>query len=614
MVPSETVVCVKQVKQNAAEEWDETMPLPGDIIEGVAKDGADASFVSAKARSELSSHLGKINRVADSVWLKVRRGEGTVKLRACVVPDKTLKLQKMFTVRAASNERHVAVLADLTFEECFQLQEMSRRVVNLDFKGFHRKGMKYDWKHKVGSYLPDRRSTVVSSILFMPLVRERGIEALTVRVMAWFSAAVSSGIPLVFINIQTEQTITSTETGDCLFSFNTLLGILVKANKVSLAWGYFGQIVIKSCLVTPDVSTYTTIIKGLCNVGMIEDAEKVFDEMTCGKNSITYNIIIDGFCKKGLVESARRIMDRMVADEGCLPDTVSYTTLIDGYCKKGEFKNAIMCFDEMVSKGDNCEPNVFTYNVLINGFCLNGDVDEARRMMTRMRFAGVKENLATHTSLLKGYCVAGRSNEAITHFKEMVSLGMNLDKKSFAVIVNEYCKLGRPDEAVVLLREMKARGIRPIVASFNAVFRSYVKLQEFDKTIILLKQMPQWGCSPNFISYSEVIIGLVGVKERIQDIDMIVNDMIRDGLGLDTTLYSFLIRAYCVSGDVRRAVCLFKEMIDQSLTIRKDCFEVFVEEMHSRGLMHEVQDLFDQMTPSFDLKEYLSVLDDSNLV
>ncbi|KAL8063145.1 hypothetical protein ABFS82_01G009200 [Erythranthe guttata] len=209
MVPSETVVCVKQVKQNAAEEWDETMPLPGDIIEGVAKDGADASFVSAKARSELSSHLGKINRVADSVWLKVRRGEGTVKLRACVVPDKTLKLQKMFTVRAASNERHVAVLADLTFEECFQLQEMSRRVVNLDFKGFHRKGMKYDWKHKVGSYLPDRRSTVVSSILFMPLVRERGIEALTVRVMAWFSAAVSSGIPLVFINIQTEQTITS---------------------------------------------------------------------------------------------------------------------------------------------------------------------------------------------------------------------------------------------------------------------------------------------------------------------------------------------------------------------------------------------------------------------
>ncbi|XP_047965745.1 uncharacterized protein LOC125210218 [Salvia hispanica] len=209
MPPSQKVVCVKQVKQETAEEWDETMPLPGDIIEGVGEDSADESFVSAKARADLNSHLGRIHRVAGEVWLKVRRGEGTIKLRVCVVPIVNGKLQKKFTVRAASDERHVAVLAEMTFQECFDLQEMSRRVVNLDFKGFHRKGIKYDWKQKVGSCLPDRRSTVVSSILFMPLSRERGMEAPTVRAMAWFSAAISSGIPLVFTNIQTEQIITS---------------------------------------------------------------------------------------------------------------------------------------------------------------------------------------------------------------------------------------------------------------------------------------------------------------------------------------------------------------------------------------------------------------------
>ncbi|KAL0394209.1 UNVERIFIED_CONTAM: Pentatricopeptide repeat-containing protein [Sesamum latifolium] len=292
----------------------------------------------------------------------------------------------------------------------------------------------------------------------------------------------------------------SGEVGDCLFSYNTLLGVLVKANRVSHAWAYFGRIVIKESVVKPDVSTYTTMIRGLCKVGMIEDAEKLFDEMSCRKNSITYNIIIDGFCKKGLMESAQRILDEMAGDEACMPNTVSYTTLIDGYCKKGEFGNAMRCFDEMVS-GGNCEPNVLTYNALINGLCLKGNVDEARRMMSRMRLSGLRDNIATHTSLLKGYCIAGRSDEAIKHFKEMLNLGMSLDGKSYAVIVNEYCKLGRPDEAVLLLREMRGRGINPSLASFNAVFRSLIKLQEFDKAILLLKQMRQLGCCPNFISY-----------------------------------------------------------------------------------------------------------------
>lgn len=122
MAPSQKVVCVKNVKQETSEEWDETMPLPGDIIEGVGEDSADGSFVSAKARSDLNFQLGRIHRVAEVLWLKVRRGEGTLKLRVCVVPDVNVKLQKKFTVRAASDERHVAVLAEMTFQECFDLQ------------------------------------------------------------------------------------------------------------------------------------------------------------------------------------------------------------------------------------------------------------------------------------------------------------------------------------------------------------------------------------------------------------------------------------------------------------------------------------------------------------
>ncbi|KAJ8564455.1 hypothetical protein K7X08_000915 [Anisodus acutangulus] len=181
MANVEKVVGVKKVRQKDPDGWDVSMPLPGDIIEGVAElAAADDYFVQAKAWSELTLFLGKI--AGQCIWLK-----------------------KRLVVRATSDDRHLAVIVELTLERCTELQEMSRRMVNSGSCGYNQMGLQYDWKMKVGTYLPDSRSTVVSSIVFMPLTREYRVEATIVRTMAWFSAAVSSGIPLVFVNIQTEQ-------------------------------------------------------------------------------------------------------------------------------------------------------------------------------------------------------------------------------------------------------------------------------------------------------------------------------------------------------------------------------------------------------------------------
>ncbi|XP_015084852.1 uncharacterized protein LOC107028336 [Solanum pennellii] len=204
MASVEKVVGVKKVRQKDPDGWDVSMPLPGDIIEGVAELASDDdSFIQAKAWSELTLFLGKI--AGHFIWFKVRRGESTLKLKGYVLIERRSNLQKRFVVRAASDERHLAVIAELTLGRCTELQEMSRRMVNSGSRGYNQMGLQYDWKMKVGTHLPDSHSTVVSSIVFMPLTREYRVEATLVRTMAWFSAAVSSGIPLVFVNIQTEQ-------------------------------------------------------------------------------------------------------------------------------------------------------------------------------------------------------------------------------------------------------------------------------------------------------------------------------------------------------------------------------------------------------------------------
>nr|GMD87381.1 pentatricopeptide repeat-containing protein At4g11690-like [Ipomoea batatas] len=401
-----------------------------------------------------------------------------------------------------------------------------------------------------------------------------------------------------------------TEKECCLFSFNSLLGVFVKANRVDLAWKFFGNMIKKGDM-QPDISTCTIMIRGFCKAGMLEHAQKVFDEMGMNKNVVTYNTMVNGFCKKGLMEKAQTIVDEMVDRGIVLPNVVTYCTLIDGYCRKGQIVEAMRCFDEMASR--NCEPNMLTYNALIHGLCLNGNVDEARRMMARVRLSGFRDDIVMHTSLLKGYCIAGRSNEAIKHFKEMVSLGMILDEKTCDVIVKEYCKTKRPNDAIALLSEMRARGVNPCVSTLNYVLSCLVELAEADKAILLIKQMPQLGCHPNFLSYNTLICSLVKSKGRMREVEMLMNDMVGNGHAPDATMYSCLVKGYCEDGNEEMAVRVLREMIDKRLVINLDCFAVFAKEFCAKGKVFEVENLFLQMKSNCsmtDLNSYQKILNE----
>jgi hypothetical protein len=122
---NQTLVCVKQVKQEVTNEWDDSMPLPGDIIEGFSVhdvDDVDESFLPVKTCSEFSSQLGKINPSVDSIWIKVRRGDSLLKLQTCVVQQKGYVLRRKYTIQATTDPRHIVDLADLTLNQCIELQ------------------------------------------------------------------------------------------------------------------------------------------------------------------------------------------------------------------------------------------------------------------------------------------------------------------------------------------------------------------------------------------------------------------------------------------------------------------------------------------------------------
>ncbi|XP_025984510.1 pentatricopeptide repeat-containing protein At2g06000 [Glycine max] len=135
--------------------------------------------------------------------------------------------------------------------------------------------------------------------------------------------------------------------GRCVYSCNSILGVLVRANYVNIAKAIYDQVLTEAILEL-DVYTYTTMICGLCKVGMVESARKVFEEIPCKPNMVTYNTLIHGFCKKGDMEGATRLFDKLVENKSCKPDVECFTTLIEGYSKRSDFRDALECLKEMM--------------------------------------------------------------------------------------------------------------------------------------------------------------------------------------------------------------------------------------------------------------------------
>ncbi|KDO73589.1 hypothetical protein CISIN_1g0430682mg, partial [Citrus sinensis] len=224
-----------------------------------------------------------------------------------------------------------------------------------------------------------------------------------------------------------------------------------------------------------------------------------------------------------------------------------------------ELEEAKKCMNEMMNRG--CRPNELTYNAMIYGLCINGRVDEAKMLMAKMRLNGFKDNVSTHKSMLKGLCVVGKFDQAVGYLRNVMEANMNPDVKSYEVVINGFCKIGKSDEAISLLKEMRARGLKPTVFSFNAVFRILVENGELDRAILLLKQMPQMDCLPNFVSYNTIICGLCMAKGRMQDVEDLVDRMIRSGHNLDFTMYSCLLKGYCEEGNVENVMQIAHEMV-----------------------------------------------------
>ncbi|MED6169892.1 hypothetical protein PIB30_025459 [Stylosanthes scabra] len=215
-----SIECIKG--SSKADEWTGDMLQTGDIVEEIRIGGSVSSLVRFK--SPFKNGKSGVNKILQdsykkkdtSIVVRVRRGpDEFAELQACIVPSDSVS-KKNFVLRSIADPNYVVGFVDRTEAECFELQasRTTRMVHALTRTRLQDGFVSFPWERRMQEMLSVPNSSNFLSMLLLPKTSDRvssrynDLDDTLARANAWLNAAQASGVPIVFMNIQTESLLT----------------------------------------------------------------------------------------------------------------------------------------------------------------------------------------------------------------------------------------------------------------------------------------------------------------------------------------------------------------------------------------------------------------------
>ncbi|KAL5839751.1 hypothetical protein ACOSQ4_012359 [Xanthoceras sorbifolium] len=235
-----------------------------------------------------------------------------------------------------------------------------------------------------------------------------------------------------------------------VLSFNALLGACVNSKKYDMVDELFKNLPGKLG-VEPDLVSYNTVVKALCEMDSYDSASMLLDDMEkngINPDLITFNTLLYELYLKGRFTEGEKIWTRMVS-KNVVPDIRSYNAKLEGLAVEKKTKEAVELVGEMRSK--TIEPDAFSFNSLIKCFVNDGNLEGAKRWYDDMEKSGCAVNRATFGIFVPFLCEKGDLEFALKLCKEIFGKRYLVNGGLLQRVVDGLAKESRIEEAKELV-------------------------------------------------------------------------------------------------------------------------------------------------------------------
>lgn len=282
-----------------------------------------------------------------------------------------------------------------------------------------------------------------------------------------------------------------------------------------------------------------------CN--RLRDARKVFDGAV-DLDIVSWTAIISGYVQVGLPEEALKMFDKMRKAGFCL-DQVVCITVINAFMSLGRVDEACELFDQMPTR------NVVAWNVMISGHARKGYNEEAISYFLEMRKSGIKSSRSTLGSVLSAIANLEALDYGLLVHAEAIKQGLDSNIYVGSSLINMYCKCFMLDAAKQVFDSINERNI----VIWNAMLGGYAQNNYVDEVMELFLFMMRCSIDPDEYTYTGILSSCTNLE--YEEIGRQLHSIIvKKRFSSNLFVSNALIDMYAKAGSLKEARKLFELM------------------------------------------------------
>lgn len=273
---------------------------------------------------------------------------------------------------------------------------------------------------------------------------------------------------------------------------------------------------------------------------LVSDARRVFDGAV-ELDTVAWTAMLTGYVQVGLPEEALKIFKEM-KKVGRVPDQVAYVTVICACVGVGKLDKACELFAEMPN------PNVVAWNVMISGHARAGYEVEALMIFLKMRKADVKPTRSTLGSILSAIAGLAALDYGLLIHAHAVKQGLDSNFYVGSSLINMYAKCESVDASKKVFDGLVTKNN----VLWNAMLGGYAHNGYAFEVIELFFNMKECGFQPDEFTYTS-ILSACACLELLELGRQLHSVIIKNKFGLNLFVGNALTDMYAKSGAITDA-------------------------------------------------------------